>query len=128
MLYRFFILKETTGFVLQLWELQERYMIQPIPGGATKLLLFLESNLDEQPAILLFKKNVQKQRGGCECGLYAIANSTSLAYGKDPIKMTYTELAMCEHLIHCLSEMKLELQPHNIMNSFCTFLLLFMSL
>jgi len=57
------------------------------------------------------QKNVQKQRGGSECGLYAIANATSLAYGKDPIKMTYKESAMREHLCHCLSEMRLELFP-----------------
>jgi len=36
-----------------------------------------------------------------ECGLYAIiaiANSTSLTYGKDPINMTYIESAMQEYL------------------------------
>jgi len=54
-------------------------------------------------------KEVQKQRGGNECGLYAIANATSLAYGKDPINMTYIESAMRDHLVHCLSERKLEL-------------------
>ena len=35
---------------------------------------------------ITIQKNVQKQQGGRECGLYAIANATSLAYGKDPIK------------------------------------------
>ena len=33
-------------------------------------------------------KSVQKQHGGKECGLYAIANDTSVAFGKDPVKMT----------------------------------------
>ena len=33
-------------------------------------------------------KGVQKQRGGKECDLYANANATSVAFGKDPIKMT----------------------------------------
>ena len=56
-------------------------------------------------------KDVQKRRGGTECGLYAIVNATSLAYGKDPKKAIYVESAMREHLCHCLSQMKIELFP-----------------
>ena len=33
-------------------------------------------------------EGVQKQRGGKECGLYAIVNATSVAFGKDPVKIT----------------------------------------
>ena len=63
------------------------------------------------PSNITIQKNVQKQQGGSECGLYAIANATSLAYGKDPVSMTYIESTMREHLLHCLFEMKLELFP-----------------
>jgi len=56
-------------------------------------------------------KSVQKQHGGKECGLYAIANATSVAFGKDPVKMTYQESAMREHLCHCFSEKTLEVFP-----------------
>ena len=62
------------------------------------------------PSNITIQKNVQKQQGGSECGLYAIANATSLAYGKDPVSMTYIESTMRE-LLHCLFEMKLELFP-----------------
>ena len=45
-------------------------------------------------------KSVQKQHGGKECGLYAIANATSVAFGKDPVKMTYQELVMSPHFCY----------------------------
>ena len=56
-------------------------------------------------------KGVQKQHGGKECGLYAIANATSVAFGKDPSKMAYQELVMREHLCHCFSKETLEIFP-----------------
>ena len=40
-----------------------------------------------------FQKNVKKQQGGSECGLYAIANATSLVHGKDPVSITYIKSA-----------------------------------
>ena len=60
---------------------------------------------------IVIVKSVQKQHGGKECGLYAIANATSVAFGKDPSKMTYREAVMREHLFHCFSEEKLEIFP-----------------
>jgi len=49
-------------------------------------------------------KNVQKRQGGNECGLYAITNATSIAFGKDSCKMSYSEPLMREHLLQCLSD------------------------
>ena len=43
-------------------------------------------------------KSVHKQNGDKECGLYAIANATSVAFGS-------------EHLCHCFSEKTLEVFP-----------------
>ena len=63
------------------------------------------------PSSVNVLKHVQKQQGGKECGLYAIANATSIAYGKDPLKMKYNELLMREHLIQCFSKNDLELFP-----------------
>ena len=56
-------------------------------------------------------KGVQKQLGDKECGLYAIANATSVAFGKDPSKMAYQESVMREHLYQCFSRETLEVFP-----------------
>ena len=56
-------------------------------------------------------KGVQKQHGGKECGLYAIANATSVAFGKDPSKMSYQESVMREPLYQCFSRETLEVFP-----------------
>ena len=56
-------------------------------------------------------KSVQKQHGDKECELYAIANATSVAIGKDPAKMTYQQPVMREHLCHCFSEETLRVFP-----------------
>ena len=56
-------------------------------------------------------KNVQKQAAGAECGLYAIANTTSIAFGKDPTMLVYHEKHMREHLAHCFSHKDFEPFP-----------------
>lgn len=63
------------------------------------------------PSNITVLKKVQKQQGGKECGLHAIANATSIAYGQDPLKMKYDESLMREHLIQCFSKNDLELFP-----------------
>ena len=43
-------------------------------------------------------KGVQKQHGGKECGLYANANNTSVAFAKNPSNMIYQDLVMRKYL------------------------------
>ena len=45
--------------------------------------------------------NVQKQEGSRDCGLFAIAMMTSLAYDEDPSAITYDQSKMRSHLIEC---------------------------
>ena len=40
--------------------------------------------------------------GNHDCGLYAIANTTAIAFGRDPSKEQYIPSKMREHLIQCL--------------------------
>ena len=56
-------------------------------------------------------KGAQKQQGGKECGPHAIANATSIAFGKDPLKLSYNEVLMREYLLCCFSDKTLELFP-----------------
>lgn len=46
----------------------------------------------------------QKQVGGRDCGLFAIANATSIAFGTDPSGTVHEQLLMPIHLIACLTQ------------------------
>ena len=54
---------------------------------------------------------VQQQDGGVDCGLFAIAFATELAYGNDPVRVSYVQSAMRDHLLLCLEQGKMELFP-----------------
>ena len=56
-------------------------------------------------------KNVAKQLGGTECGLYAIAYCVSLANGQDPSGIVYDQREMRQHLISCFENKRLTLFP-----------------
>ena len=56
-------------------------------------------------------KKIQKQETGVECGLFAVANATTIAFGKDPTKFIYDEKRMREHLVYCFPQKDLELFP-----------------
>ena len=74
-------------------------------------LCLLKKQFRCSPSNVSVLKGVQKQQGGKECGLYAIANATSIALGKDPLKLHYNEALMREHLVHCFSNKDLEQFP-----------------
>jgi hypothetical protein len=45
--------------------------------------------------------NTIKQSGQDDCGLFAIAYCTSLAYGQDPSAIVYFQGGMRQHLMKC---------------------------
>ena len=49
-------------------------------------------------------KKVQKQKGRAECGLYAIANASSIVYRRDPLQLVYCEKQLDQHLVDCFSQ------------------------
>ena len=51
------------------------------------------------------------QTNGNDCGLYAIANATALAFGRDPSKEQYIPSKLREHLLKCLEEKEMRLFP-----------------
>ena len=61
------------------------------------------------PDVLAVKlAHSQKQRGGTDCGLFAIAFATAIAFGLNPSKLKLRQEAMRAHLVHrfdkkCLS-------------------------
>ncbi len=51
--------------------------------------------------------NVQKQKGGSDCGLFAIAISNGL----NPSRIIFDQAAMRSHLVTCLNNKKMTLFP-----------------
>ena len=61
--------------------------------------------------IKLKMMNVQKQNGGCDCGLFAIAFATALANGIQPGHCFFNQDAIRRHLYKCLMEGKMSMFP-----------------
>ena len=65
--------------------------------GPTKMvvssLFHARTNMHMQP--------LQKQVGGTDCGLFAIAVISAIAYGKDPSLLQFKQEEMREHLLNC---------------------------
>ena len=49
----------------------------------------------------------EKQSGTKDCGLYALAFATSLAYGHNPSTVTYNQAMMRKHIIDCFENKKI---------------------
>ena len=47
---------------------------------------------------------VQRQVGGTECGVFAIAFAVALSFGLNPTKLIFDQSKMRTHLITCLSK------------------------
>ena len=52
--------------------------------------------------------NTIKQFGSSDCGVFAAAYATSLAFGHDPCAFVYDQSRMREHLLRCLQQTKME--------------------
>ena len=49
-------------------------------------------------------KMTQRQQGGSDCGLFAIAYAVDLAMGTDPATIKYDQRAMRKHLIRSIEQ------------------------
>ena len=63
------------------------------------------------PQLTILSKSVKQQGNGVDCGVYAIAFATSLAYGGNPEKESYDEKKIRPHLVECLKIGKLTVFP-----------------
>ena len=61
--------------------------------------------------LLLEIMPVQQQKNGVDCGLFAIAFATSLAFHEDPSVTSYDVERLRPHLVKCLEEGKLTMFP-----------------
>ena len=58
----------------------------------------------QQSTIELNFMDCQIQSGGCDCGLFAIANTMALVLGDDPNKLFFDQVKMRQHLYQCLEK------------------------
>jgi hypothetical protein len=61
--------------------------------------------------IKVLSANVQQQSNGVDCGLYAIAFATEVAFGFDPSEATFLEEALRSHILKCFQDGKIERFP-----------------
>jgi len=54
-------------------------------------------------------RNVTKQQGGTDCGVFAIAVCACIAFGGDPLQMVICQAGMRDHLLKCFEEKLLSL-------------------
>ena len=54
---------------------------------------------------------VKKQLGESDCGFFAIANATAIAFGRDPSKEAHQQSLMRNHVIPCFEQKKMVLFP-----------------
>ena len=56
-------------------------------------------------------QGVQQQNNGDDCGPFAAAFATSLAFGQDPSKVQYDAAKLRSHLLKCLKNKEMEPFP-----------------
>ena len=59
-------------------------------------------NLAKKPKFT--SEKFQKQIGPSDCGLFAIATATVLAFGINPVQVQFQQAAMRNHLLNCFEK------------------------
>ena len=85
--------------------------------GTVNIYDSLYTSLDETVVSSLFHARtnmrmqpMQKQVGGTDCGLFAIAVISAIAYGIDPSQLQFKQEEMREHLLNCFKNDIISLQ------------------
>ena len=56
-----------------------------------------------EPKIQVVRQKTQFQKGGSDCGLFAIAYAVDLCQGIEPADVRYQQESMRSHLLQCLA-------------------------
>ena len=59
----------------------------------------------------IVKCNAQRQEGGVDCGLFALANLTMLANGRDPTTVAFNQSKLRDHFMRCMKKKKISYFP-----------------
>ena len=64
-------------------------------------------------------KPLQQQLNGFDCGVYAIAYATDIAFDRDPASLSYDQQEMRKHLLRCQQKGDLEAFPNSSKRTKC---------
>lgn len=67
------------------------------------ILHIFHTRINDDRTTTVLMKELQKQKGLTDCGLFAIAVMTSLAHKEDPSTAKYDQNKMRQHLLDCFS-------------------------
>ena len=73
--------------------------LQNVPSLETQITICQYKS--KSSSIMIKLINLATQKGSADCGLYAIAALSTLAFGNDPTKIVYHQNEMCPHLRQC---------------------------
>ena len=65
----------------------------------------------QQDTVTICNEKVQKQLGGSDCGLMALAFATDLCHGLDPATQRYSQFEFLQHFVSCLESGKMKPFP-----------------
>ena len=68
----------------------------------------------QQDTVTFCNEKVQKQLGGSDCGLMALAFATDLCHGLDPATQRYSQFEMRQHFVSCLESGKMKPFPKTV--------------
>ena len=63
--------------------------------------------------VKVVNQKVQLQANGNDCGLFALASSTDICHGLNPMKSSYEAQSLRRHLVKCIKN-------HNMLPFLCT--------
>ena len=72
------------------------------------------SDVTDKPTITIQRAPMQLQRGGSDCGLFAIASATAICNGQSPENIQFDQSQMRPHLLKCLEDKLLMPFPSTI--------------
>lgn len=84
-------------------------MFHSVDHPTEKVIVNLFQCTDILPTIKIGRS--QKQKGLNDCGIFAIAYATAIAFGAQPEKQNMTQDVMRAHLVNCLSNEKFSVFP-----------------
>ena len=67
----------------------------------------------QQKAITLVFQPVQSQHGSSDCGLFALAFTTSLCHQENPVEINYTQHKLRSHLLDCFTRGRMSPFPRS---------------
>ena len=89
-------------------EIYDSLQLSPALHTQTVVARYIKSKLH---SIKIKVVNVATQKGGLDCGLYAIAMMTSIANNDDPVNLVYNQQELRIHLYQCFENEIIEKFP-----------------